>query len=95
MYRAGGEGVPGVDVKFNIAGHDEPVTVTVANHTQEEWPLGGSIYVFCPHLLAAGGNEWDLKEQIWDLAAARERARRRDHAADTKSTMPEKAPKAK
>jgi hypothetical protein len=67
VYRAGGEGAPGVDVKFNLAGHDEPVTATISNNTQEEWPLGGSIYVFAPHLMAAGANEWDLKEQIWDL----------------------------
>ena len=67
VYRAGGEGVPGVDVLFNIAGHEDPVTVTVSNNTQEEWPFGGSIYVYCPHLLAEGDNEWDLKGQIWDL----------------------------
>jgi hypothetical protein len=68
VYRAGGEGVPGVDVLFNNAGsHELPVSVTVSNNTQEEWPLGGSIYVFAPHLLSAGANEWDVKEQIYDL----------------------------
>jgi hypothetical protein len=66
VYRAGGDG-KGVDVIFNSTSHDEPVTVTVANHTGVEWPVGGSVYVFCPHVLSAGANEWDLKEQIWDL----------------------------
>jgi hypothetical protein len=40
---------------------------TVTNLTGSEWPLGDEIYVFCPHLLAEGHNEWDLKGQIWDL----------------------------
>jgi hypothetical protein len=68
VYRAGGDGVPGVDVTFENAGsHELPVSAIVTNNTQVEWPIGGTIYVFCPHLLAAGANEWDLKEQIYDL----------------------------
>ena len=67
VYRAGGDGVPGVDIKVNSTSHDEPVTITVTNNTQQDWPTGGALYVFAPHLLSAGANEWDLKEQIYDL----------------------------
>ena len=57
----------GVDVAVVSTSQDDPVSLTLTNHTGAEWPAGAEIYVFCPHLLAAGANEWDLKEQIWDL----------------------------
>lgn len=42
-------------------------SVDVTNSTGAEWPTGDMVYVFCPHLLAEGNNEWDLKGQLWDL----------------------------
>ena len=54
-----------VDVVFEMNEDDPRATVT--NHSGAEWPLGDVIYVFCPHLLGEGSNEWDLKGQIWDL----------------------------
>jgi hypothetical protein len=45
----------------------EPYSVTVKNVTGSDWPIGAGIYVFCPHLLAEGHNDYDLKGQIWDL----------------------------
>jgi hypothetical protein len=54
-----------VDVAFDMTAGAE--TVDVNNHTGLEWPLGDQVYVYCPHLLAEGNNEWDLKGQIWDL----------------------------
>ena len=58
-----GEGA--VEVTFDATEGRE--TATVANLTGAKWPAGDEIYVFCPHLLAEGANEWDLKGQIWDL----------------------------
>jgi uncharacterized protein YfaP (DUF2135 family) len=63
VYRASDEGK--VSTTFDAT--EGASKVLVVNHTGVEWPVGDSIYVFCPHLLAAGSNEWDLKEQIWDL----------------------------
>lgn len=40
---------------------------TVTNNTDNVWPAKTDIYVFCPHLLAEGDNQWDLKGQIYDL----------------------------
>ena len=57
----------GVDVAVVATSQDDPVSLTLTNHTGVAWPPGDEIYVFCPHLLAAGANEWDLKEQVWDL----------------------------
>jgi hypothetical protein len=54
-----------IDVAFDMTAGTE--TVDVNNHTGLEWPLGDQVYVYCPHLLAEGNNEWDLKGQIWDL----------------------------
>ena len=45
----------------------EPYSVTVTNSTGVEWPAGSAIYVFCPHLLSEGHNQYDLKGQVWDL----------------------------
>lgn len=54
-----------VEVMFDeTEGHE---LATVTNLTGQKWPVGDEIYVFCPHLLAEGHNEWDLKGQIWDL----------------------------
>lgn len=53
-----------VDITFVTS---EPYSATVANHTGAEWPIGAGIYVFCPHLLAEGHNQFDLKGQVWDL----------------------------
>ena len=39
----------------------------VTNNTGNVWPAGTGVYVFCPHLLAEGDNEYDLKGQIYDL----------------------------
>jgi hypothetical protein len=39
----------------------------VVNHTGNVWPQGTSVYVFCPHLLSEGDNEWDLKGQLYDI----------------------------
>jgi hypothetical protein len=59
-YRAGkGE----IETVFDAAAP----SVAVTNQTGAEWPIDEAIYVFCPHLLAEGANEWDLKGQIWDL----------------------------
>jgi hypothetical protein len=58
-----GEG--NVEVTFDATEGRE--TATVANLTGQKWPAGDEIYVYCPHLLAEGDNEWDLKGQIWDL----------------------------
>jgi hypothetical protein len=44
--------------------------VTVTNSTGAAWPPGTGVYVYCPHLLAEGDNEWDLKGQIYDLHQA-------------------------
>jgi len=66
VYRAN-EGDAGVAAVFNKAGHEEPVTVTLTNHTAATWPAGDEIYVFCPHLLSTSDNQYDVKEQIWDL----------------------------
>ena len=46
---------------------EEPPTVTVANTSTLEWPAGDTLYVFCPHVLAEGHNQWDIKGQIWDM----------------------------
>ena len=54
-----------IDLAFDKTEGAEIVDVT--NHTGLEWPLGDEVYVYCPHLLAEGANEWDLKGQIWDL----------------------------
>lgn len=54
----------GVTITFVTS---EPYSVTVVNDTDVEWPIGASLYVFCPHLLAEGHNQFDLKGQIWDL----------------------------
>jgi hypothetical protein len=62
VYR---DGDAGIDLAFDMTEGAE--TVEVSNHTGSTWPLGDEIYVFCPHLLAEGANEWDLKGQIWDL----------------------------
>ena len=43
---------------------------TATNHTGQNWPQNTGVYVFCPHLLAEGDNEWDLKGQIFDLHQA-------------------------
>ena len=45
----------------------EPYSATVLNSSGQEWPAGRGIYIFCPHLLAEGHNEFDLKGQVWDL----------------------------
>ena len=45
----------------------EPYSVTVTNLTDAIWPAGASLYVFCPHLLSEGHNQYDLKGQVWDL----------------------------
>jgi hypothetical protein len=45
----------------------EPYSVTVTNNSGAEWPQGSDLYVFCPHLLSEGHNQYDLKGQIWDL----------------------------
>jgi hypothetical protein len=45
----------------------EPYSATVTNLTGVEWPAGASLYVFCPHLLSEGHNQYDLKGQVWDL----------------------------
>jgi hypothetical protein len=45
----------------------EPYSATVLNSSGQEWPAGRGIYIFCPHLLAEGHNEFDVKGQIWDL----------------------------
>jgi hypothetical protein len=55
----------GIDADFNMTEGAEAVTLT--NNTGVEWPAGDQVYVFCPHLLAEGANEWDVKGQIWDL----------------------------
>ena len=62
VYRAGRDGV---EVAFDMTEGNE--TVDVTNNTGLEWPIGDVVYVYCPHLLAEGNNEWDLKGQIWDL----------------------------
>jgi hypothetical protein len=54
-----------IDLAFDMTEGAESVDVN--NHTGQEWPLGDQVYVYCPHLLAEGDNEWDLKGQIWDL----------------------------
>ena len=54
-----------VEVVFEM-NEDDP-RATVANTSGAEWPVGDQLYLFCPHLLAEGANEWDLKGQIWDL----------------------------
>lgn len=54
-----------VNTAFDMTAGAE--TVDVTNSTGLEWPLGDQVYVYCPHLLAEGDNEWDLKGQIWDL----------------------------
>jgi hypothetical protein len=53
-----------VTIVFN---ESEPYSAAVTNETGEDWPSGSALYLFCPHLLAEGDNEWDLKGQIWDL----------------------------
>ena len=58
-------GQPTIDIDFNV--DDEPVTITLTNETDKEWEIGEGLYVFCPHLLSEGNNEWDVKGQIWDL----------------------------
>ena len=45
----------------------EPYSATVTNSTGVEWPAGSALYVFCPHLLSEGHNQYDLKGQVWDL----------------------------
>jgi hypothetical protein len=45
----------------------EPYSATVLNSSGQEWPAGRGIYIFCPHLLAEGHNEFDVKGQVWDL----------------------------
>jgi hypothetical protein len=68
VYRVGDEESGAtVGAVFNKAGHDDPVTITLTNHTATTWPTGDEIYVFCPHLLSTAHNEYDLKEQLWDL----------------------------
>lgn len=54
-----------VEVVFEMNEDDPRATVT--NSSGMIWPVGDEIYLFCPHLLAEGANEWDLKGQIWDL----------------------------
>ena len=68
------EGVSGVfrtgEGKVDIAftpGDGDAYSAVVTNHTGQEWAQGSGIYVFCPHLLAEGHNEYDLKGQVWDL----------------------------
>lgn len=54
-----------VEVVFDM-NEDHP-SATVTNTTGKPWPVRDEIYVFCPHMLGEGGNEWDLKGQIYDL----------------------------
>jgi hypothetical protein len=62
VFKAGGGEI---DVAFDET--EGASSVDVTNHTGLEWPLGDEVYVYCPHLLAEGDNEWDVKGQIWDL----------------------------
>ena len=72
----------------------------VVNHTGHVWPAGTSVYVFCPHLLAEGDNEWDLKGLIYDLqqqmSALDERVTALEEGQSGQKTLPEppKAPPA-
>jgi hypothetical protein len=54
-----------VDVTFDT--NVDPVVATVTNVSGPFWGVREELYLFCPHLLAEGANEWDLKGQIWDL----------------------------
>ena len=54
-----------VEIVFEMNEDDPRATVT--NTSGLDWPIGDEIYLFCPHKLAEGANEWDLKGQIWDL----------------------------
>jgi hypothetical protein len=58
----------GIDAAFDMTEGAEAVTLT--NHTGQTWPQGDQVYIFCPHVLAEGANEYDLKGQIWDLQQA-------------------------
>lgn len=54
-----------VDVVFEMNEDDPRATVT--NHSGAIWPLGDQLYLFCPHMLGEGANEYDLKGKIYDL----------------------------
>jgi hypothetical protein len=53
-----------VDITFDT--NVDPVVATVTNRGAF-WSIRDELYLFCPHLLAEGANEFDLKGQIWDL----------------------------
>jgi hypothetical protein len=40
---------------------------TITNQTGKDWSPGDELYLFCPHVLSHADNDWDLREQIWDL----------------------------
>jgi hypothetical protein len=79
------------DGKVAVAFNDSETgwSATVTNATGDQWPAGDEIYVFCPHLLSEGSNEWDLKGQIWDL---QQRVNALEGARKT-SEEPKSAPK--
>jgi hypothetical protein len=55
------------DVEIVFEMNEDDPRATVTNLTGQKWPIRDEIYLFCPHTLAEGHNEWDLKGQIWDL----------------------------
>ena len=54
-----------VDVVFEMNEDDPRATVT--NHSGAQWPVGDQLYLFCPHMLGEGANEYDLKGKIYDI----------------------------
>lgn len=54
-----------VDVVFEMNEDDPRATVT--NHAGAVWPVGDQLYLFCPHMLGEGHNEYDVKGKIYDI----------------------------
>ena len=54
-----------VEVVFEMNEDDPRATVT--NTSGAIWPVGDQLYLFCPHVLGEGANEWDLKDKIYDI----------------------------
>ncbi len=54
-----------VNVAFDL--NDQTPNATITNLSGAPWALGSEVYLYCPHLLGEGNNEWDLKGQIYDL----------------------------
>lgn len=61
IYRGG----DGVEIVFDQ--NDVAPKATITNQTDKAWLARTELYLFCPHVLAHADNDWDLREQIWDL----------------------------